>query len=289
MGIESQETRIETLFKTIARISPSLSFTIAEIGALPIGGQEEPFYVLLDYFPESRIIAFEVDEKLCGELNEKSRSNVTYFPVALGEKEEERPFYETTHPMCSSLYRPNEDLMRNYNNLEVAMLKSTDTIATTCLDGFARQNNVDEIDFIKIDVQGAELDVFRGATKALDSVVFVISEVEFIPLYVDQPLFGDVCKYLTEKGLMFHKFLGMAGRAIKPIVIDSDPNFASQHMWADAIFIREITRLSDLTSAKLLKMGILSYMYGSLDVAFLCFQKYDEGKGTNISKEMLNM
>ena len=288
MSVQSHKTKIEALFKAIARVSPSLSFTIAEVGALPIEGQEEPFYALLDYFPASRIIAFEVDEKLCSELNDKSRSNVTYFPVALGDKEEERPFYETTHPMCCSLYRPNEDLMRNYNNLEVAMLKSTGTITTTSLDSFARQNSVDEIDLIKIDVQGAELDVFKGATKALDKVVFIVSEVEFIPLYIDQPLFGDVCEYLTEKGLMFHKFLGMAGRSIKPIVIDSDPNFASQHMWADAIFIREISRLSNLAAAKLLKMGILAYMYGSPDVAFLCFKKYDEEKGTNISQGMLN-
>jgi hypothetical protein len=168
------------------------------------------------------------------------------------------------------------------------MLKSTGTITTTSLDSFTRQNGVDEIDFIKIDVQGAELDVFRGATKALDGVVFVVSEVEFIPLYIDQPLFGDVCKYLTEKGLMFHTFLEIAGRSIKPIVIENDPSFASQYMWADAIFIREISRLSNLASAKLLKMGVLAYMYGSPDVAFLCFQKYDEGQGTNISKEMLN-
>lgn len=287
MGVPSQETRIKALFETIAKISPSLSFTIAEVGAVPIGGQVEPFYLLLDYFPASRIIAFEVDEKLCNELNEKSRPNITYFPVALGEREEERPFYETTHPMCCSLYKPNEDLMRNYNNLDVAMLKSTSTIATTSLDSFASQNSVDEIDFIKIDVQGAELDIFRGATKMLDNVVFVVSEVEFIPLYIDQPLFGDICTYLTEKGLMFHRFLGIAGRSLKPIVIDSDPNFASQVMWTDAIFIREISRLSDLAPEKLLKMGVLAYMYGSPDVAFLCFKKYDEEKGTNFSQEMI--
>lgn len=64
---------------------------MAEIGAAPVGGQVEPFHLLLDYFPASRIIAFEVDEKLCNELNEKSRPNVTYFPVALGEKEQECP------------------------------------------------------------------------------------------------------------------------------------------------------------------------------------------------------
>ncbi len=109
--------------------------------------------------------------------------------------------------------------MRNYNNLEVAMLKSTGTITTTSLDSFTRQNSVDEIDFIKIDVQGAELDVFKGATKALDNVVFIVSEVEFIPLYIDQPLFGDVCKYLTENFINSLKWLGVPLNPLLLIVI----------------------------------------------------------------------
>lgn len=86
---------------------------------------------------------------------------------------------------------------------------------------------------------------------------------------------------------MFHKFLGIAGRSIKPIVIEDNPSFASQYMWADAIFIREMSGFSSLAAVKLLKMGILAYMYASLDLAFACFQKYDEGQGTSISREML--
>ena len=63
------------------------------------------------------------------------------------------------------------------------------------------------VDFIKIDIQGAELDVFKGGVDTLKDVVAIVSEVEFIPHYIDQPLFGDVCSFLTEKGFMFHKFL----------------------------------------------------------------------------------
>ena len=285
MSIQSLKAKTEALCKTISKISPSLSFTIFEIGALPIGGKAERFHQLPDFFPESQIIAFEVDKKLCSELNENSKSSIKYFPVALGQKEEECLFYETIHPMCGSLYKPNEELMRNYNYLEVAMLKSTSTINTISLDDFVRKNSIDEVDFIKIDIQGAELDVFKGGVKTLENVVFIVSEVEFIPLYINQPLFGDVCKYLTEKNFMFHKFLGLAGRTMKPIIMNKTPNFASQHMWSDAVFIRDITKLSKLTSTQLLKMGILSYIYGSPDVSYFCFQKYDEREKTNIWQE----
>lgn len=284
-----QKSNIEDLYKMVAKISPSLSFTIFEVGALPIEGQEEAFHGLLDFFPESQIIAFEVDKKLCSELNEKSKSGLKYFPVALGQREEECTFYETTHPMCCSLYKPNEELMRNYHNLEVAMLKATSTITTDSLDNFVCKNSIEGVDFIKIDIQGAELDVFKGGVKALNDVVFIISEVEFISLYKDQPLFGDVCKHLSKQDFMFHKFLGIAGRSIKPVLMNNNPNFASQHMWSDAVFIRDITKLSKLVPTKLLKMGILSYIYGSPDVAFLCFQKYDEQKQTNLSQEMLRL
>ncbi len=289
MSNKSSKSQVEELCKIISEISPSLSFTIFEIGALPITGAKEPFHNLVDYFPKSQIIAFEVDERLCRELNEKSKPNLNYFPVALGCKDDECTFYETAHPMCSSLYEPNGKLLEKYMNLEVATLKSTSALTTTSLNKFVYENSIKDADFIKIDIQGAELDVFRGGASVLKDIVFIVCEVEFIPLYINQPLFGDVCKYLSTQNLMFHKFLGIAGRTIKPIVMNNNPNFASQHMWSDAVFIRDIDELPKLSSTKLLKLGILAYIYGSKDVSYLCFKTYDERAETNIAQEMLSI
>ena len=51
-----------------------------------------------------------------------------------------------------------------------------------------------------------------GGVGTLTDVVAIASEVEFIPLYIDQPLFGDVCAFLAKHDFMFHKFLGLCGR-----------------------------------------------------------------------------
>ncbi len=279
-------SRLSNLCKKIYNLVPSLSFTVFEIGALPLEGQKEPFHVLLEYFPDSKIIAFEVDEKLCAELNDKTTLNIKYYPTALGFKEQECTFYETKHPMCGSLYEPDEALLKFYNNLDVALLKSTCTVKTTSLDDFVEKYSVEDVDFLKIDIQGAELDVFKGGLETLKKVVFIVSEVEFISLYIDQPLFGDVCAYLTKYDFMFHKFLGISGRSLKPVIMNNDPNFPSQHMWSDAVFFRNITQLSVLSSSKLLKMGILSFLYGSPDVAFSCFKMYDVRNRTNISQDI---
>jgi FkbM family methyltransferase len=259
-----------------------------EIGALPIEDQAEPFHILLDYFPGSKIIAFEIDEALCADLNDRATKNIKFYPVALGSDDQECTFFETNHPMCCSLYRPNEELLRMYNNLDVAMLKSVGTVKTMRLDDFVAQHDIAEVDFIKIDIQGAELDVFQSGVRTLRDVVFIVSEVEFIPLYQDQPLFGDVCAFLSKQDFMFHKFLGLAGRTVKPIVMNNDPHFPSQHMWSDAVYIKNLVHLTELPSLKLLKMGILSFLYGSPDVAFFCFKTYDVKNNTNIAHDIFS-
>jgi hypothetical protein len=46
-----------------------LDFTVLEVGARPIGSEREPFYILPDIFPASRILGFEPDLAHCEKLN----------------------------------------------------------------------------------------------------------------------------------------------------------------------------------------------------------------------------
>lgn len=286
---EKQRKRIEQLGNVIKEADNNLVFNILEIGARPIGDTVEPFYPILDLFPKSTITAFEVDAELCEQLNDKAEPGLKYHPVALGRSEESRLFYQTKHPMCSSLYKPNEAVNDIYNNMQVAKLDSVSSIETVSLDYFANANHIESADFIKIDIQGAELDVFQGGTNTLSEVVFIVSEVEFIPLYIDQPLFGDVSSFLAENGFMFHKFLGTGGRMLKPVTVPQNPNFSTQQMWSDAVFIKNILKIAELAPAKLLKMGLLAYIYGSPDITFCCFKKYDEKLGSNISEMFIGL
>jgi len=48
------------LVEFIKKTNIDINFKIIEIGALQIQDQKEPFYELLDYFPSSKIIGFEI-------------------------------------------------------------------------------------------------------------------------------------------------------------------------------------------------------------------------------------
>lgn len=278
---------LEQLASIINAESPQIKFTIMEIGVLQIDESPEPFYRLLDLFPGSQIIGFEVDEDLCAEMNSKAQAGVRYYPSALGRRNERREFYVTNHPMCSSLYEPNEPLISLYNNFECAYLNRKTEIDTVSIDSFALLNDISEVDFIKIDIQGAELDVFMGGAQVLKSVLALVCEVEFISHYIQQPLFGDVCAFLYQHQLMFHKFLVLAGRALKPIVIDSDPNLPSQHIWSDAMYIRHVHAIQYLSIQQLLKLSVLAAVYGSPDLSYFCLAHYDTKKGTSLALDFL--
>jgi FkbM family methyltransferase len=252
-----------------------VSFTLIEVGALAVGSTE-PFYELLDYFPSSRIIGFEIDELVCTKMNSESREGVEYFPFALGAYSKEVPLYITNNPMCTSLYKPNEKLISLYHNFEVAYLKSIEKVQTTPLDKFLEIQNINKVDFIKIDVQGAELDIFKGGQKALNDVLKIVCEVEFIPHYEKQPLFGDVCNFLAKKDLMFNKFLGLAGRSLRPIVMNKNINYPSQHIWSDAVYVKHVQKIPQLNDTDLIKLALLSATYGSADLVHYCLSFYDK-------------
>lgn len=276
------------LVEIIKKNKLNCNFSIIEIGALQIDSKKEPFYELLEYFPSSRIYGFEIEKEVCDKMNLESLKQITYYPYALGKTNEKKKLYITQHPMCSSLYKPNEDLNKLYYNLEVTKLIKESEIDTISLDFFAEKYDVIDIDFIKIDVQGAELDIFQGATKSLQNVLQIVCEVEFIPLYENQPLFGDVCNFLKKNDLIFNKFLNIAGRSLKPIMLNKNPNLGSQHMWSDALFIKNIQKLENISNEKLIKLSLLACVYNSYDLSYYILSYYDKKNLTSLAGDWMN-
>jgi len=107
------------------------------------------------------------------------------------------------------------------------------------LDDWAGREGVDQIDAIKVDVQGEELNVLRGSGDHLDGVVALDVEVEFNPLYEGQPLFGDVDRYLHYSPA---ELPGPALPVSDTQIYDSRPGAAShgggQLYWSMATYVR---------------------------------------------------
>lgn len=285
---ELQKIKLKKLSVLISE-HEKLNFIVANIGCRPIGGGPEPFEAILEYFSGSQIIGFETDKDLCEKLNKETSGGYNFFYQALGQKNEKRNFYNTEDPMCSSLYQPNEKFLERYQCLEVMKLKNITQIDTVSLDHFCLENQIKKIDLIKIDIQGAELDVFKGGKDTLKNTLFIISEVEFNTLYINQPLFGDVHNFLIKENFMFNKFLGFGGRTIKPVVMGNNINIPdTQTMWSDAIFVKDLEKIKELDDQQVLKLAVISFLYNNQDMTFFCLSEYDLRKKTNLKISYLN-
>lgn len=78
-------------------------------------------------------------------------------------------------------------------------------VETITINSFCQINNINSIDFIHMDVQGAELMVLEGASDYISSIKVIWLEVSKIDLYKNQPLAKDVKKFMTNNNFVLIK------------------------------------------------------------------------------------
>jgi FkbM family methyltransferase len=196
------------------------------------------------FAPNLNIYGFEADKVACEKLNRENLEsgidwNEKHFPIALWNSCGRQNLYLTNFEACSSLYPPNLTLMERFKDYALLTeVKSILEVETSTLDIVAEAENFEEIDFLEIDVQGGELHVLEGALQTINrSVLGIMVEVEFSPLYKDQPLFSDVDLFLKKQGFdLFGLAPQYVQRAVSPIHSNARPG---QLLWANAFYFRD--------------------------------------------------
>lgn len=249
--------------------------TICNVGSRKISSSDD--YGAGDwnvFAPNLTIYGFDADADACeaAEVDLEARGiNWTekHIPLALGKSIGESTLYVTKAPMCSSLYPPDEAFLSRFAHLPgLVNLDFTVEIETTTLDTFCQAEGIDSIDFLQIDVQGADLDVLQGSSEILNRGVLGIQiEVEFSPLYLNQPLFADVDTYLRKNGLkLFDLGSAYCARARSPIVSNKRPG---QILWADAFYLQDPigTNINPVVKEpdKILKLACVADVLGFFD------------------------
>lgn len=273
------QNNLPPLFPIASILPPVPRIKIVDVGAMSLGEGTEPYAALMASVP-CDLYGFEPVEAELKKLQANARPGHHFLPHFIGDGSR-RTFHECNFPMTSSLFEPNTALLAQFNNLEeLVRVRKSYPVETKRLDDIPE---VKDTDLLKVDVQGAELMVFQGAAKVLETALVLHTEVEFVSLYKDQPLFGDIDVYLRSKGFVLHQ-MQPAGRAFKPLVANNDVNaMLSQFLWGDAIYVRDFMTFEKLPGPSLLKLATIMHTnYRSVDMAAAALGAYDRQNGTTL-------
>lgn len=216
-------------------------------------------------------------------MNTKKIQNVakekeTYFPCALGNGES-ATLNICQAPGMTSLLKPNYKILNYFHGWsDWAKILKTEEIVTHRLDDIS---DIKSVDFVKLDVQGSELSIIEHGIRIISNSLVIHTEVNFIPFYENQPLFADIDFALRKLGFILHTFSTLSKRTFQPLMVDNSIyKGINQVLWTDAVYIRDFTKFSELSSDELIKMGIIAHeIYGSLDLCLLALKILDDKEG----------
>lgn len=177
--------------------------TIADIGACDCLSSIK--YARM--FPYASIKAFEprkdnVEEAMENILRRNLNNRISLFQVCLGSIEGSVELYESsgqangcegwdTGNKSSSILEPDRHTIIH----PWCKFESKNRYQMRTLDSYEFS-----IDYIHIDVQGYEMEVFKGAQKTLENVKAVWCEASRVELYKGQPLKDDVIGHMNQMG-----------------------------------------------------------------------------------------
>lgn len=102
-------------------------------------------------------------------------------------------------------------------------------VAATTLDVIVRQQATSGPYLLKLDVQGAELDVLRGAEETLKKTEYVILETSLFAAYDNVPLLHDVIAFMAERGFVPYDILGLLYRPLDGALCQADVCFVKEN------------------------------------------------------------
>ncbi|OQX04624.1 MAG: hypothetical protein BWK80_53385 [Desulfobacteraceae bacterium IS3] len=250
-----------------------------------------------------KFIGFDFNEQECSRLNagyKQQSLDVTFYPYAIYDSKIRKKFYVTKFPPASGFIPGNNDFLSRFlafvpNNLEVVKEFEIETVN---IDTFVKDQHIAYVDFIKVDVEGVEFSVLKGAQGCLSNMLGVETELNIGPVR-DPDNFSNIDTLLRKYG--FHLFdmniaryprktlprgyLSYEGSSFK---IDS-PQKYGQILTGDAVYLRDPVferknglKYFEWNDVNVLKMALLYELYMLQDCAIELLLEYQSNFSSDL-------
>lgn len=160
---------------------------------------------MLEVFPRAVVHAFEPGPGAFKKLQARAEreARIKVYNLACGPSDGEAVLNVTRNDWCSSVLAPSELGQRYYG--EWYQTEERVRVEMVSLDAWMSRAGVGHVDVVKIDAQGYDLEVLRGAGGMLAKARAVSCECQFAPEYEGCATFSQVDRHLAERGFALHQ------------------------------------------------------------------------------------
>ena len=214
-----------------------------------------------------KAVLVEPDPREYSSLSSSLPKNFILVNNVLHDKKENINLNLCRKQMCSSVFDFNVERLEKYphsQRFDVIEKKSfpADTLDNSLLD------KVEYVDFIKIDAEGSELSILKGATNVLENAIGLEIETTFLDTKKGQPLFREVDGFVSSKNF---QLIDIRCDFWKRNVTVKPNNKKGQVIFCDALYFREpecfFSAERVIDCKKLLRVLVVYLSYGYCDFA----------------------
>lgn len=176
---------------------------VAPRSIFDVGANEGQFAIgALAAFPGARVISYEPGGLAFARLERALAGypDIEFVNKAVGSAEGEATLRVTNADQSSSLLELGRGHLEAYPEIKETR---QETVPVTTLESEFRRIAPDKPVLLKIDTQGFEMQVLRGAGQALGEIRWIVFETTTEPMYRDEVLFGEIAAWLAERGFAF--------------------------------------------------------------------------------------
>jgi FkbM family methyltransferase len=159
-------------------------------------------------FPVTRAVMVEARPNAAQDIRERFRGDPRFSVVeaAISDECGETVFHVNEMKDSSSILNVNRSATeatfgKSFGTVEEIVVK------TLTLDALYRDENLQSVDLLKVDIQGAEMRLIAGGGEALGKTRAVLLEVNFERFYDDAPLFHEIEATMTAAGFRLRSLL----------------------------------------------------------------------------------
>lgn len=227
-------------------------------------------------------IGFEPDPAALAELHTmptKPWRSLRFLPAAIGAATGSAVLHVPADPIGASLLPHDTAIGKRFRMEHLTECARTVPVETVTLDEAAQLWTMPPASYLKLDVEGAELDVLKGAGTVLHHVVAIKTEAAFLPVRLGQPLAADLDRYLRAHGFVLMDMVSphhwrRGPLAPHPYVSAHDPAYSrGQIIQCDMLFFRDPAAIAEDDCETALRAGLIAMALGFFDHASMLFER----------------